>query len=1203
MARGMPLGALLLPVLFLASAALTDGQHEESPFVVGVIAPFDVLDPTHSHVPYDVAFGTYLAMEVLAHNRTLSGGLPLASLVNGSGLYKQDMIFTTLSQIEDDGVGAIIAATSSEFTAMGCHVCNELEVPLVSAATGEFLSDTEKYSFLTRMAPEETREGAVIAAILEHFSWLKIATIKDIRQRSLAIESAFLTRLNGSVDVMASETFTLKAADQVDDVITRVRNSGVNVFVLLVDDDVASVTLNAANEAGLVGDGFVWIGAADWVHQDFFLLNAHLDLRGCFGIYPYMDTSSHPYAAMSALWETTESVQWKERASSSVTISAAYAYDAVFVIAAALKSVAGETAERDGLTLLNAIREVSFEGVTGNISFSQDGERVGSYGIMNFNGSSLTRVGHYHYFSYDDCLSGTDQSCGILDIVDESLTWAGGATSPPFAGPVLCPDEQYYNEEKKACMEGYPRPSRVYIALLFRLFRDNGSGEFEMNEAVLEIYEAVIEYMRYHNNLGILDFEMIPVPYFHGSRSAKEIAREIVDLNFEDLSPANSYYYAAANVDDDRYRIAAILGPGLTSTVTEMYPTLFEYQTPCVSYGSTSPALTSGTQYLFRTVPADDMLSRAVARLVSDLGFFRVGVVYDHKASYISAFYDALRFSLYDEGVYVLGSPVYLSDDVGFDDAVCENTGFWKMKQDGREIIIVMMWLLREAMELLARCDMLPRTIIYPIDMPSSWDRSLSELTGLISSVHSPTFASDAQEFLDTYNARPRYPSFLPSSSSLTTPDINTTPPGETTPLFPTSEEASGETSVSPGETTYDTLAQCRNETNSVGEYLWQVDHDYDPSTAPYCLGTAGLVEQDFKWYYAKYAVDAYLAIASALNSSISVDGRLYRTDIQRKLSSLTVDGITGTLHLAKGTGDREGGRYTLTNHDGVNSTMREIAVWEDDSFQALCDFDAPGCIMYATGEKPSPGCINITQYIFTQTYTCAPCGEGLLALESDMTRCTSCGRVQCEEDGTPVSALEIVIPVVVVLVLFVWGHSVVHKAETPVVFRTILASCAVDVAGGLGELVDVVTDTAVFVMVLHTPELGDYIIPYSVCVPVCWIVFLLCVRARAINRREETSRGDNDAKLPNIKTWDEFLTQVSESSRLAFFSACFEDFVMVFLNMFALYNSEVGVRSTEARIFLVSSILNMVMFGRRLGVASTIRTVSNMAKSLTMPS
>ena len=70
-------------------------------------------------------------------------------------------------------------------------------------------------------------------------------------------------------------------------------------------------------------------------------------------------------------------------------------------------------------------------------------------------------------------------------------------------------------------------------------------------------------------------------------------------------------------------RVAAIVGPGISSTLKVVAPTLSIFQIPHISYWATSDAFSKKREYpyLFRTVPSDDYQARAMVRLLAEHGW------------------------------------------------------------------------------------------------------------------------------------------------------------------------------------------------------------------------------------------------------------------------------------------------------------------------------------------------------------------------------------------------------------------------------------------------------------------------------------------------------------------------------------------------------------------------------------------------------
>jgi hypothetical protein len=143
--------------------------------------------------------------------------------------------------------------------------------------------------------------------------------------------------------------------------------------------------------------------------------------NGLLGLTPFVDLKSELFLEFEEQWKTLQPGHYANLSYSQVPQGLSlFDYDAVYIIAQALQvAIENEITSPD--ELLKILRSQKRMGITGYVSMTTDGERIGSYSILNFQVNSSQIVG-----------KGNDTS---IELQWEAITWPGG-----YPGREIPPD-------------------------------------------------------------------------------------------------------------------------------------------------------------------------------------------------------------------------------------------------------------------------------------------------------------------------------------------------------------------------------------------------------------------------------------------------------------------------------------------------------------------------------------------------------------------------------------------------------------------------------------------------------------------------------------------------------------------------------------------------------------------------------------------
>ena len=359
-----------------------------------------------------------------------------------------------------DVVG-VVGAENSPASMVMANVLNIFQIPQISpASTSDLLSDKNNYPYFMRMMPPDRFQVQAILDLILHYNWTYVSMVyskggygeEAVKQlKILASQRGVCTGSMLDIPDYATEGLYNK-------VITDLSEQNARVVVLFVDQEVARGVFMATKRKNMIGQ-FVWIGSDGLgVNMDDFdgvedaVLGA-LSLRPYSGRSPSfeqyfeslspMSNSQNPW--LGQMWERLFDCQWGKTCDEKAKIVDSRDYapeavvgniiDTVYTFAHAIHALIEDHCQHlapwrqarcvKGPLLLQYLKNVSFSGITGNVSFDNNGDVLGRYEILNFQndsssptGSNITRVGIW------------DLSNRKLTINDSQVVWAISPSSP-----------------------------------------------------------------------------------------------------------------------------------------------------------------------------------------------------------------------------------------------------------------------------------------------------------------------------------------------------------------------------------------------------------------------------------------------------------------------------------------------------------------------------------------------------------------------------------------------------------------------------------------------------------------------------------------------------------------------------------------------------------------------------------------------------
>ncbi|XP_071854123.1 gamma-aminobutyric acid type B receptor subunit 1-like isoform X2 [Apostichopus japonicus] len=291
-------------------------------------------------------------------------------------------------------------------------------VQMSHASTSPLLRDRGIFPLLFRMWPEDSTLNVVKLVFIKAFGWKRVATIHE-NLDIFSIPTADFQRqaTDYGIDVIAAESFTKDPSLQ----IANLKRNGARIIIGNFYHNKAIKVFCEAYKQGLYGKGYVWViigwFSANW-WRDTSDVNCTIDemkeaVEGYFSVdgdprnrspnRGPANISTDEYFAL--LEDTMSNVQSNDSAYQ----NSPYGFDSAWAIAMALhqanqelqmqnppRSIAEFTYNNDVYThIFDAMRSMNFLGVSGPVTFTDDGGRTGGMVLEQNQGGTEIRVAIY----------------------------------------------------------------------------------------------------------------------------------------------------------------------------------------------------------------------------------------------------------------------------------------------------------------------------------------------------------------------------------------------------------------------------------------------------------------------------------------------------------------------------------------------------------------------------------------------------------------------------------------------------------------------------------------------------------------------------------------------------------------------------------------------------------------------------------------
>ena len=249
-------------------------------------------------------------------------------------------------------------------------------------------------------------QGQLLAEICNDMGWDRVATISTSNAYGVSIIEQFTNRASAlSITFLSSQTFQPDASPNeslLQDAVALTKASGARVIIVAMIQEDAQNFLRVAYDQGLTS--YATFVVTDGVAQDALFETDDSDLlreaaSGMIGTSP-VGASGPLYDAFLEDWINRDPVEYPGAGNSDVNTFVPHTYDATYAMAWALdRLVRRNVTPSNGSALLASVQqETNFPGLTGNVTFDENGDRFAIYQILNFydsgDGAIFTEVGN-----------------------------------------------------------------------------------------------------------------------------------------------------------------------------------------------------------------------------------------------------------------------------------------------------------------------------------------------------------------------------------------------------------------------------------------------------------------------------------------------------------------------------------------------------------------------------------------------------------------------------------------------------------------------------------------------------------------------------------------------------------------------------------------------------------------------------------------
>ena len=362
-----------------------------------------------------------MAFDEINKDKNILPNTQVRVVVNSTGYNRWQAIEAAFWQVNVAKVISIVGAADASEVKVISPIVKEGNVPLISPSAVEYELDSETlYPTFFRAGPPDDRLGFAVKAIVDQFSWRKLAVIHSdddygVNGVRYAIDTARTLGYDNIASVYLEEPHSPHLTESESQAIRRLKEDDFRIFIVVLHAGEQAAVLRVASEAGMFEEGFAWVIAHCHYGTDLFV-PGKMD-----GIICIRQQINH--TVTKELYERMQKSEYRGK-ESSMWIDSVHAYNAANGIAQALNAVLqsdsteGPVDDNDkragshpdyrptptpvGKELLDVLRTKSFTDRTESFNFHNTTRNV-KYEYLNYHDGQFLPFATYNQeFSFDN---------------------------------------------------------------------------------------------------------------------------------------------------------------------------------------------------------------------------------------------------------------------------------------------------------------------------------------------------------------------------------------------------------------------------------------------------------------------------------------------------------------------------------------------------------------------------------------------------------------------------------------------------------------------------------------------------------------------------------------------------------------------------------------------------------------------------------
>src|SRR3990167_11070432 len=294
---------------------------------------------------------------------------------------------------EQPGFSGVIGEAASAVSQIVAIAGGVFKVPQISySSTAASLSSKSDYPLFSRMVPPDNQQGRAFVELIKKYGWEnKVSAISTSDEYGVGGITKFIDEGEKfGVTVKAYQQFLVGAKD-ISVELRELKNSGSRVFLAFCLASDAQNIFARASEYGIVGKYYVWL-CSDGCSQSSLFVDSESNVnqtirnnvQGLIGLTP-KGGSGDLFNSFLDDWETRDPALYPGAGDRTINLFAPHAYDCVYTYARVLHALFTDpnVSSVNYTQIVDGIRSISFVGLTGEIEFESNGDRIAEYDVTN----------------------------------------------------------------------------------------------------------------------------------------------------------------------------------------------------------------------------------------------------------------------------------------------------------------------------------------------------------------------------------------------------------------------------------------------------------------------------------------------------------------------------------------------------------------------------------------------------------------------------------------------------------------------------------------------------------------------------------------------------------------------------------------------------------------------------------------------------